>query len=74
MLDIPQKYYEEEGFLSLMGLGYTSALAVTGFGAAKLLGKEAQEGGFETLRPYFYIFFGGIVVTWGFLDASGVLY
>ena len=37
---IPKKYYDKEGFLSLMGIGYTAALAVTGLGFVNMVSKR----------------------------------
>ena len=65
-MDIPQKYYEEEGFLSLMGIGYTAALAVTGLGLVNLVSHRDMSD--------FAIVGGGALATWGYLKASGVLY
>ena len=65
-MDIPQKYYEQEGFLSLMGIGYTAALAVTGLGLVNLVSKRDMSA--------VAIVGGGAVATWGYLKASGVLY
>ncbi len=66
MLDIPQKYYEQEGFLSLMGIGYTAALAVTGLGLVNIVSKRDMSS--------VAILGGGALATWGYLKASGVLY
>ncbi len=66
MLDIPKKYYEQEGFLSLMGIGYTAALAVTGLGLVNLVSKRDMSA--------VAIVGGGALATWGYLKASGVLY
>tara|TARA_Y100000992_G_scaffold290629_1_gene246312 strand:- start:264 stop:473 length:210 start_codon:yes stop_codon:yes gene_type:complete len=63
---IPQKYYEKEGFLSLMGIGYTAALAVTGLGLVNLVSHRDMSD--------FAIVGGGALATWGYLKASGVLY
>jgi len=67
-LGIPQKYYEKEGFLSVMGLGYTAALAVIGLGLLSTIQKK-QYG-----LPAYAILGGGVVATWGYLKSSGVLY
>ena len=70
---IPQKYYEKEGFLSLNGIGYTAALAVTGLGLvifAQNLGSSGSRKGMAHLA----ILGGGALATWGYLKASGVLY
>ncbi len=66
MLDIPKKYYEQEGFLSLMGIGYTAALAVTGLGLVNIVSKRDMSS--------VAILGGGALATWGYLKASGVLY
>tara|TARA_B100000475_G_C15005211_1_gene318047 strand:- start:1130 stop:1339 length:210 start_codon:yes stop_codon:yes gene_type:complete len=63
---IPQKYYEQEGFLSLMGIGYTAALAVTGLGLVNLVSNRDMSD--------VAIVGGGALATWGYLKASGVLY
>jgi hypothetical protein len=65
-MDIPQKYYEQEGFLSLMGIGYTAALAVTGLGLVNLVSKRDMSA--------VAIVGGGALATWGYLKQSGVLY
>jgi len=65
-MDIPQKYYAKEGFTSLMGLGYTAALAVTGLGLVNLVSKRDMSA--------VAIVGGGALATWGYLKASGVLY
>ena len=65
-MDMPQKYYEKEGFLSLMGIGYTAALAVTGLGLVNLVSNRDMSA--------VAILGGGAVATWGYLKASGVLY
>lgn len=67
-MDLPQEYYEKEGFLSVMGLGYTAALAVIGLGALSTIQKK-QYG-----LPALAILGGGAVATWGYLKSSGVLY
>ena len=67
MLDIPQKYYAKEGFLSLNGIGYTAALAVTGLGGFKLITASRSDK-----LPAIAILGGGALATWGYLKASGV--
>ena len=69
MLDIPKKYYEQEGFLSSMGIGYTAALAVTFLGAFKVITESRGNK-----LPAIAILGGGAVATWGYLKTSGVLY
>ncbi|MBT4660697.1 MAG: hypothetical protein HOC18_02200 [Candidatus Marinimicrobia bacterium] len=68
MLDIPKKYYEQEGFLSSMGIGYTAALAITGLGLFHMISKM------DISIPSAAIVGGGMVATWGYLKTSGVLY
>ena len=70
MLDIPQKYYEQEGFLSLMGIGYTAALAATGLGIVNLIWPYWGKRDMSAVA----IVGGGALATWGYLKASGVLY
>ena len=65
-MDIPQKYYDQEGFLSLMGIGYTAALAVTALGILNLVSKRDMSA--------VAIVGGGALATWGYLKQSGVLY
>ena len=65
-MDIPQKYYDQEGFLSLMGIGYTAALAVTALGILNLVSKRDKAA--------VAIVGGGALATWGYLKTSGVLY
>ena len=66
---IPQKYYEKEGFASLMGIGYSAALAVTGLGGFKVITAR----GTDRLAAI-AILGGGALATWGYLKSSGVLY
>ena len=68
-MDIPQKYYEKEGFLSINGIGYTAALAVTFLGAFKVITASRSDK-----FPAIAILGGGAVATWGYLKTSGVLY
>lgn len=68
MLDIPKKYYEQEGFLSSMGIGYTAALAITGLGLFHMISKM------DISIPSAAIVGGGMVATWGYLKTSGVVY
>ena len=69
---IPQKYYEKEGFLSLNGIGYTAALAVTGLGLVNYVLNFEADGGNDMKN--LAIVGGGALATWGYLRASGVLY
>ena len=66
MLDIPKKYYDQEGFLSLMGIGYTAALAVTGLGLVNLVSKRDMSA--------IAIVGGGALATFGYLKGAGVDY
>jgi hypothetical protein len=68
-MDIPQKYYEKEGFLSINGIGYTAALAVTFLGAFKVITESRSNK-----LPAIAILGGGALATWGYLKTSGVLY
>mgnify|MGYP005643260759 FL=1 len=68
-MDIPQKYYEKEGLLSLMGIGYTAALAVVGLGGFKVITASRTDK-----LPAIAILGGGALATWGYLKTSGVLY
>ncbi len=72
MLDIPQKYYAKEGFLSLNGIGYTAALAVTGLGLVNYVQNFGGSGSKDMTN--LAIFVGGGLATWGYLKSSGVLY
>ena len=79
MLDIPQKYYEQEGFLSLMGIGYTAALATTGLGiltSINQLERINENLASTTKRAIVSVAMigGGALATWGYLKTSGVLY
>ncbi len=69
---IPQKYYEQEGFLSLNGIGYTAALAVTGLGLVNYVQNFGGSGSKDMTN--LAIVGGGALATWGYLKASGVLY
>ena len=64
--DLPMKYYEQEGFLSSMGIGYTAALAITGLGILNLVSKRDKAA--------VAIVGGGALATWGYLKSSGILY
>jgi hypothetical protein len=66
--DLPAKYYKEEGFLSVMGIGYTAALAITGLGLFHMVSKM------DISIPAVSIVGGGALATWGYLKSSGVLY
>jgi len=66
--DLPMKYYKEEGFLSVMGIGYTAALAITGLGVFHIVSKR------DVSIPAVAILGGGAIATWGYLKSSGVLY
>ena len=68
-MDMPQKYYEKEGFLSLNGIGYTAALAVTFLGIPLVFRASRTDK-----TPALAIVGGGALATWGYLKASGVLY
>ncbi len=70
MFDIPKKYYDQEGFLSLNGIGYTAALVVTGLGFVNFI--ENFPGGKD--MTHIAIFVGGGLATFGYLKSSGVLY
>lgn len=66
--EIPQKYYEKEGFLSLMGIGYTAALTVTFLGAFKMITARGTDR-----LPAIAILGGGGLATWGYLKSSPYL-
>ncbi len=66
--DLPAKYYKDEGFLSVMGIGYTAALAITGLGLFHMITKM------DISMPAVAIPVGGALATWGYLTTSGVLY
>ena len=70
--DLPQKYYEQERFLSLNGIGYTAALAVTGLGLVNLFKNFGGSGSKDMTA--LAIVGGGALATWGYLKTSGVLY
>tara|TARA_Y100000389_G_scaffold158635_1_gene160161 strand:- start:25532 stop:25741 length:210 start_codon:yes stop_codon:yes gene_type:complete len=67
-MDLPQKYYEKEGFLSLMGIGYTAALAVTFLGGFKVITSQGTDR-----LPAIAIVGGGALATWGYLKSSPYL-
>ena len=74
---IPQKYYEQEGFLSLMGIGYTAALATTGLGiltSINQLERINENLASTTKRSIVSVAMigGGALATWGYLKTSGV--
>ena len=66
--DLQMKYYEQEGFFSPMGIGYTAALAITGLGLFHMISKM------DISIPAVSIVGGGSIATWGYLKASGILY
>ena len=68
-MDMPQKYYEKEGFLSLNGIGYTAALAVTFLGIPLVFRASRTDK-----IPAFAILGGGALATWGYLKEAGVDY
>lgn len=72
MFDIPKKYYDKEGFLSLNGIGYTAALAVTGLGLVNLVKNFGGSGSKD--MTHIAIVGGGALATFGYLKSSGVLY
>jgi hypothetical protein len=79
MLDIPKKYYDQEGFFSLMGIGYTAALATTGLGILNSVGmleriNENLANPTKRAMVSVGMIGGGALATWGYLKASGVLY
>ena len=64
-MNIPKQFYEQEGFMSVAGLGYTTALATSGLGLVMLL----------TKRDYVSVVIvaGGALSTFGFLKQAGIL-
>jgi hypothetical protein len=68
LTDLPRKYYEKEGVISMAGIGYTAALVVAGLGVLNM-GKNM-----DFSLPTVAIIGGGSVAAWGYLKASGVLY
>ena len=72
MFDIPKKYYDKEGFLSLNGIGYTAALAVTGLGIVNYVKNLGGSGSKD--MTHLAIFGGGALATWGYLKSAGVDY
>ena len=69
MRNYPKEYYEKEGFLSLRGIGYTAALAVTGLGGFKVITANRTDK-----LAAIAILGGGALATWGYLKTSGVVY
>tara|TARA_R110002020_G_scaffold1492_9_gene6747 strand:- start:7895 stop:8116 length:222 start_codon:yes stop_codon:yes gene_type:complete len=67
-LEIPQRYYKREGFMSPMGLGYTAALATIGFTAWNII--KDRNIGVEMVAALV----GGSLATWGYLTESAVDY
>ena len=65
MMNIPKQFYEQEGFRSVAGLGYTTALATSGFGLVMLLTKRDVAS--------VLIVAGGALSTFGFLRQAGIL-
>ena len=69
MKNYPKEFYAKEGFLSINGIGYTAALAVTFLGAFKVITESRSNK-----LPAIAILGGGALATWGYLKTSGVLY
>ena len=67
-MDIPQKYYAKEGFTSLMGLGYTAALATVGFTVANMV--MHRNFSMEMMAAIV----GGSLATWAYLKESDMDY
>lgn len=67
-LAIPQKYYEREGFMSTMGLGYTAALATIGFTVWNMISHRSISIEMAAALA------GGSLATWGYLRDSGLNY
>jgi hypothetical protein len=67
-LEIPQQYYEREGFMSTMGIGYTAALATIGFTAWNMISNRSIS--IEMVAALT----GGAVATWGYLKDSDLNY
>ena len=67
-MNIPQKYYDKEGFFSINGIGYTAALAVTFLGAFKVITAKGTNR-----LPAIAILGGGGLATWGYLKSSPYL-
>jgi len=65
MMNIPKQFYEQEGFMTVAGLGYTTALATSGFGLVMLLTKRDVAS--------VLIVAGGALSTFGFLRQAGIL-
>lgn len=59
---VPQQYYAKEGLFSLMGIGYTAALATMGFSLVNMREDRVPEMAIALV--------GGGLATWGFLVAS----
>ena len=70
MMNIPKKFYEQEGFMSVAGLGYTTALATSGLGLVMLLTMRARGYSPEAIA---LIIAGGALSTFGFLKQAGIL-
>jgi hypothetical protein len=63
---IPREYYAKEGIVSIMGLGYTAALATVGLSLVGLIQKRDLGTAVALV--------GGCMATWGYLTTSGVEY
>ena len=63
---VPKQYYAKEGMFSLMGLGYTAALATVGLSLVGLVQK--RDLGMTVALV------GGGLATWGYLQASNLDY
>ena len=69
MKNYPKEFYAKEGFLSINGIGYTAALAVTGLGGFKVITASRTDK-----LAAIAILGGGALATWGYLKTSGVIY
>jgi hypothetical protein len=65
MRNIPKEFYQQEGFMTVAGLGYTTALATFGFGVF-LLGENQNVASLLIVA-------GGALSTFGFLKQAGIL-
>ena len=65
MMNIPKQFYEQEEFMSVAGLGYTTALATTGLGLVRVVTKQDVAS--------LLIVAGGALSTFGFLKQAGIL-
>ena len=68
LFEIPQEYYAKEGVTSLMGLGYTAALATIALTVSNMVIQR------NFSKEMLAAVVGGALATWGYLKDSDLDY